>query len=578
MVRSGRTALIFLLFIFIVFAFQPRAHAASDPCSIGSILFVPFGMFSCFGDRAGTSLGSSPTQPTATAPVPASTPAKSTPASNVCFNDDGSRITCPNPTSAVPSMSADTTISPLNPKCKELISHPLFRGTKSNFSTLNNDECQAYMDLEKYNKTGSPAGITMLNPTFAKNLAAMLNAAKNNNPSFFITISSGYRSEQKQKEVNPHGFGGDAALSKHTQGLAADLNYPDAVGSSKSTCDTGSGSAAYSWVDENAKRFQIDLYNNLHSRVKGECSHVEDTSGAKGTGPGGSMPSGAGTGPAAQSKNEGSPLPSKFVNEYGEECRRVAGRVVNCDSKKAGLFGGDFGTMMQMMMGMQIGQGLGSLLGDMFKSDSPNKNGNANPYSTPFPPPTHPPPPPPPNSGGTDPIDDLLNALGTSTTPTGEIVPPPPPDANDSFVTPRSGITPLTARAHFTSGTSCSDAFYLSWGDGYHDVMPHIPPTGSDTCTTRAQVNDISHAYNAVGTYMVTLRQGTDLSSIATTSVIVSGTSTTPTSDVPGPTVTGTLSTSTASSTESSLLGSVLASISNVITQFGEAIIGIFVH
>src|SRR3989344_980036 len=363
-------------------------------------------------------------------------------------------------------------------------------------------------------------------------------------------------------------------MSKHTQGTAADLNYPDAIGSSKYTCDDGAtGSRSYQWVNTYAKNFKVDLYNNLHDRVKGECNHVEDTTGARGTGPGGAIASTGGPSGTGDRPQEF----TRYVD--GVKCKVIEG-VEYCPNKKStGLFGGsDMSTMMQMMMGMQIGQGLGSLLGDMFKSDSPNKNGNANPYSTPFPPPTQPPPPPPPNSGGTDPIDDLLNALGTSTTPAGEIVPPPPPDAKDSFVTPRSGITPLTARAHFTSGTSCSDAFYLSWGDGYHDVMPHIPPTGSDTCTTRAQVNDISHTYNAVGSYVVTLRQGTDLSSIATTSVTVSGTSTTPTSDVPGPTVTGTLATSTASSTESSLLGSVLNSIADVIAQLGEAIIGIFVH
>jgi len=581
MVRIGRTAFVLFFSFLISFSFFAIANASHDPCTSGwRSIPLTLDWFRCLNG------GSQTETPAAKAPTPTSpsAPASAAPSNTICRDDDGTPIPCASP---VPSMTSDT-ISPVNPKCKELISHPLFKATASNFATLGDDECQAYMDLAKYDRTGSPAGITMLNATFAKNLAAMLNAAKSKGIN--LSISSGYRSEKDQKRVNPNGYEGNAAMSKHTQGTAADLNYPDAIGSSKYTCDDGAaGSRSYQWVDRYAKNFKVDLYNNRHSRVEGECNHVEDTTGARGTGPGGAIASTGGPRGIGDRPQEF----TRYVD--GVKCK-VIGGVEYCPNKSSGfggLFGGnsDMGKMMQMMMGMQLGQGLGGTLGGLFGGGNSSSGTTQPTYSSAY---------PTAQAGGTtntggtsrsgDAIDDLFNALATTTgttytttntatvtassTNVGHLEPPPPIRDENSFVNPISGAVPLTVNAHFTGGTSCSDSYDLSWGDGYRDVMPNIPPTSGNACTTTPQVNDISHTYSATGTYMVTLRQGIDLTSVATTAVRVLGTITNAGGNVPPPTVTGSM----ISASSTSALTSVLGGIGNLIAQFGEAIIGIFVH
>ena len=160
----------------------------------------------------------------------------------------------------------------------------------ANLQYLNEQVCQAYSYLEKvYTPGGCSAtfdgkdGITSLNYKFAEDLYNMLQAAP-----YKLTINSGYRDDDAQKCANPNGFGGDPNGSMHTKGLAADLQYPDAVGTSAKGCDTGKTSPAYEWVSKasQANTYGIRLYNqNGHSSyVAGECNHVEISNVANATG------------------------------------------------------------------------------------------------------------------------------------------------------------------------------------------------------------------------------------------------------------------------------------------------------
>ncbi len=124
-------------------------------------------------------------------------------------------------------------------------------------------------------------GITMLNPTFAVNLANLMKAAES--AGYPLKIESAYRTCAGQLKVNPRGYGGNCDLAPHTKGIAADFIYPD--NGAKDECS----SPAHDWLHQNASTYHLGLYNDLHTYVGGECNHVEATSGStSGTpGPGG---------------------------------------------------------------------------------------------------------------------------------------------------------------------------------------------------------------------------------------------------------------------------------------------------
>lgn len=564
----------------------------------------------CTGTEQNLVQGKNLIDPTTGQPAYTSAPSTSkpsTPASNStrpggnCIDDDGRATTCPG--SGASSINAEEVNQNANsipgilpPSCHQAFPDQIPAGAANlpgNLKYLNEKKCQAYLHLKSvYVPGGCSAtydakdGITSLNYQFAENLYNMLQAAKS--AGYILKITSAYRRPEAQKCANPNGFGGDPNGSLHTKGLAADLQYPDALGTSAKGCDVGSTSPSYEWIKTNGSKFGVNLYNQNGHRtyVKGECNHVEIINPDAASG--GLGPSGVGTGPIAQTPKN---LPREFTNEKGERCRRLVGNVVDCGSKNSLFGGGDFGNMMQMMMGMQLGQGLGGVLGGLFGGSDSSNDSTQPTHSSTYPTTqtneTT-------NTGGTmqsgDAIDDLFDALATTTgttntttntttvtassTDVGQLEPPPPIRDENSFVNPISGAVPLTVNAHFTGGTSCSDSYDLSWGDGYRDVMPNISPSPSSACTTIAQVNDISHIYSATGTYMITLRQGINLTSVATTTVRVLGTSTHAGGDVPPAFVTGSMISASSTSALTDLLGG----IGNLIAQFGEAIIGIFVH
>lgn len=490
---------------------------------------------------------------------------------------------------------------------------------------LNEKRCQAYLYLKSVYRPGGCSanntkdGITELNYLFAEHLYDMLQAAKSKGYTLYIT--SGYRSPEAQKCANPNGFGGDYNSSMHTKGGAADLQYPDALGTSAKGCDKGSGSSAYQWVKENAKTYQISLYNDNGHRtyVNGECNHVEISGGVSGgRGPGS---------PASPTSPEGICM-QKFSNttDYNScvtadrklqdqigtgsntcvtyiaagQMRRVCPNGGSNDDirysagyGKNGLFGSNssFGSMMQMMMGMQLGQGLGSTFGNLFSgSGSSNTSHAPTPtyYNPLIPPTTVPPPPVSTTPPGTSAIDNLIASLGSSSssntqtntnTPVnvsasgdnvGQLQEPPAGSSPASFVSPTSGVAPLTVKAHFSSGTSCSDAYDIAWGDGSHDAMPYAP-SANGTCSTVAKINDIPHTYTAAGTYAVTLKSGKALAGIRSATIIVVPVGST----IPPP----------SASSEGGGYGSyqsggdifdALASIGRIAISFGRSVFGFF--
>lgn len=89
-------------------------------------------------------------------------------------------------------------------------------------------------------------------------------------------------------------------------------------------------------------------------------------------------------------------------------------------------------------------------------------------------------------------------------------------------VTPASGVVPLTVTASFSAGTSCDDAYDLSWGDGSADVTMQYVASASGACAALAQIQSPTHTYTSAGTYTITLRSGISLQYTSTATVVVS--------------------------------------------------------
>jgi len=465
---------------------------------------------------------------------------------------------------------------------------------------LNDEYCAAIKDLvARYNpgecsskgfSNPKVEGITKLNPEFAVALSKQLRAIGN------VTIISAYRSKEGQQCANP-----SAPDSSHTYGCAVDL------GSSKNECD-----ATCQKIKATGGTYGIAIRADATTcklgSTPGECNHVEPTNyqACKAKQPSGGVVPGpvAGTGTGTGTGTGSTPAKTFGVVTEDYNCTKyqVTGGTKVCieytQKKSSGglfssLFGGssgnssDFGKMMQMMMGMQLGQSLGgSLFGG---SNSSGNSSNQGGYNTGYPPVNTSQQPLPTNTtqtptSGTTAINNLNTALngstngGTVSVNSGDVgqVTTPPSDDDDSgstsFVSPLSGVAPLTVNAHFSSGTECSDAFDLAWGDGNVDKMIHNPPSGG-ACTMLARINDIPHTYTQPGVYTVTLKQGPTLTSVRTATVTVNATSTPANDDVPPPTVAGG---NTISPTSASVLTDLLGSIGRTIVGIPGYVIGFF--
>ncbi|HUO56238.1 MAG TPA: hypothetical protein VMU27_02280 [Candidatus Paceibacterota bacterium] len=149
--------------------------------------------------------------------------------------------------------------------------------------------------------------------------------------------------------------------------------------------------------------------------------------------------------------------------------------------------------------------------------------------------------------GGTCSVSDQLAGncnTGTSSCPSGDTGTYPNcvsggvGNGGDTVsVSPASGVAPLSVTATFSSGTSCDDAYDLSWGDGSSDVtMQYVAPSGG-ACASLAQVHNPPHTYSNSGTYTITLLSGTSLQYTSSATVVVaaptinSGSGTTATSN-----------------------------------------------
>lgn len=83
-------------------------------------------------------------------------------------------------------------------------------------------------------------------------------------------------------------------------------------------------------------------------------------------------------------------------------------------------------------------------------------------------------------------------------------------------VTPLVQNNPLQVAVSFNIPTSCT-GYSLSWGDGTSDtVQAH-----STGCTNAAVTRIFTHTYAASGSYIITLRRGSDLSRVDTASVVI---------------------------------------------------------
>src|SRR3989344_1629755 len=513
-----------------------------------------------------------------------------------CRDADGEEWECntqlstsPTTQQTDPSTPSVPTASVLSPKCQKIFEFP--SGTLSApdaYPWLNADKCRVYEYLYDHFPaagdctlaTGKYAGgirvsreqaIAGLNVGFAVALYNMMQKQ----PS--LQIESAYR---KNTCTNSQGKG--AENSNHKVGCAVDFKY-----SPNDPCTTG----ICQWVKNNARQYGIQM---RLLGLAGEANHVEPTNltacQQKSTATPQIAQAGAGTGTRGGVYTPVTGSKTKVYNEDGVMCDKT-GDLITCPNKKntglfSSLFGGnsDTGKMMQMMMGMQLGQGLGNAFGGLFGSSGNTSTGQptygASGYPTQTTPATNTNQP----TAGTTAIDQLMDTLGNTSTNTntsnnsttsvsvaggavGQVTPPPSGDnGGGSFVSPTSGVVPLKVVAHFSSGTPCSDAYDLSWGDGNRDAMIYSPPS-SGVCSAIAQINDIPHTYTQLGTYTITLKQGQSLSSVRTTTVIVNATSTSG-SDVPPPSVSG------ASSTPSgSALESLLNSIGRIIVNFGNTLI-----
>ncbi|MBM3271852.1 hypothetical protein FJY94_01030 [Candidatus Kaiserbacteria bacterium] len=144
-------------------------------------------------------------------------------------------------------------------------------------------------------------GIMKLNDDFAVRLATMMKAGPST-----LRIISAYRTCEGQLAVNPNGYGGDCSRAPHTHGIAVDFNY------GKNECS----GATYQWVEQNAPRYNLGLYNQLHRRyVAGECNHIEPRGGVAGGTPG---TPGTGATPSAQQRPYGAQVsPLGYGQQYG---------------------------------------------------------------------------------------------------------------------------------------------------------------------------------------------------------------------------------------------------------------------
>ena len=500
-----------------------------------------------------------------------------------CLDQDGSPIPCK--TTPIPSTTADQdtsvpSASMLSPKCQKIFG--LLSGTLSApdaYPWLNAEKCKVYEYLyDHYPAVGGCAGgstdpvtreqaISGLYVGFA---IALYNMTQQQ-PS--LQIESAFR---KNTCTNSEGVG--AVNSNHKVGCAVDLKYL-----SNDPCTSG----ICKWVKDNGPRY------GLHLRLlgqKGEANHLEPLNMTACQQKSTETPQIARAGTRGSIYTPVTGSKTKVYNESGVLCDKT-GDLITCPNKKntglfSSLFGGnsDTGKMMQMMMGMQLGQGLGNAFGGLFGSSGNTSTGQPTYGATGYPTQTTPTTNTNQPTAGTTAIDQLMDTLGDTSTNTntsnnstksvsvaggavGQVTPPPSGDnGGGSFVSPTSGVVPLKVVAHFSSGTPCSDAYDLSWGDGNRDAMIYSPPS-SGVCSAIAQINDIPHTYTQLGTYTVTLKQGKSLSSVRTTTVIVNATSTSG-SDVPPPSVSG------ASSTPSgSALESLLNSIGRIIVNFGNTLI-----
>ena len=90
-------------------------------------------------------------------------------------------------------------------------------------------------------------------------------------------------------------------------------------------------------------------------------------------------------------------------------------------------------------------------------------------------------------------------------------------------IVPVTGSAPLAVTANFNSGTSCSDAYDLSWGDGSSDfTMAYAGPSSpGGACTAIGVINTPTHTYTTAGTYTVKLKSGASLQSQQSATVTV---------------------------------------------------------
>lgn len=208
---------------------------------------------------------------------------------------------------------------PLNASCTEL-----FKQVEASHVTrvfdkaiLDTATCGAYKFLIERYEPGQCSqrglanpkvdGITALNPEFARNLALLLVEGENALGGRF-GINSALRTggpNGGQACANPRGYSGNTNASPHAQGLAVDLVYPG--GGTKHDCS----SAGYKWIEANAGKRKIALYNQVHSYVSGECNHVEHTGKVTG-----------GPGPGAPSAN---PTPSSPSATFSQAIRQAIG-------------------------------------------------------------------------------------------------------------------------------------------------------------------------------------------------------------------------------------------------------------
>ena len=517
-----------------------------------------------------------------------------------CRDPDGNVTACKG-TAGPPSTTAQQQKGPelLSNTCLEMFPE-LGKGTASISSKdiLNNPAlCQAYKNL--YNRFTGPGectagsgvtklqAITGLNADFAMALDKMLQDPQMKG----ISITSAYR-----KNPCPSKDGKAAQTSNHMYGCAADLSISTSQCGAQCKWIAGEGGAEYGLQ---VRASYMNIGPNEYNHVEPGRSMANITT-CREKGPGGGIVKGpgyfsaqwqSGTDPAQGKGPTQSQRPTQAQGSGLAEKSGYSSATYKGSSNSSSIFGGnsEFGKMMQMMMAMQLMQGMSQGFGGLFGNTSSGQpTTSATPASyTPYQQPVS--PFVPTNTSSNSDIDALIASLNKSTTnptstsgtsgtappPTasssgvGQIqIPPPSADTSGSFINPTSGVAPLTVKANFTSGTSCSDAFDLSWGDGYRASMAYMPPQNGSACSMLAKINDIEHVYTVPGTYTITLKQGPSLSSIRAATATVSATGSASGGDLPPPAVSG-----NASTTPSAFpFASFLSSIGRIIVQFGQNI------